>query len=234
MRIEEERIEMKRMCISIMAILLITILMISETTTASAKVINLKNNKTKTYTFDEDDIDYDNEIYFKFKLKYKAKVKIQFQCIGTNNLTGYFLYGDWMNSWDSWALYAHQSKRTEVETLRKGKRMLVCSPDYRDRSERIKKKITVKIKYKILKKYTNKLKINKSINLRVYDTRKLIVRPKPSKCAIDGNVQYGSTNYNVATVSYRGVVSAVHPGTCYVWAKTDTGKKVRCRVTVRR
>ncbi len=199
-----------------------------------AKTIKLSNNSEKSYVFTANDIDNEKEIDFQFKLKTKSKVKFSFRVIGENNLCGVFLEGDWMHSWDQWAQYAHQGLRTETEILNKGTRNITALADYRDYQNFVKKKIKIIIKYKILVRYTNKLKMNKKITLNVGNTRKLKVRPKPSKYKIDGDVIYGTTNSRVADVSYRGVVRTYSPGTCYVWAKTRNGKKVKCKVVVKR
>ncbi len=86
-------------------------------------------------------------------------------------------------------------------------------------------KVTVKIP-------ATKVKLNKtkaSINQGKKLTLKATLTPKNST----DSVKWTSSNEKVAKVSSKGVVTAVGRGTATITAKTTSGKKATCRITVK-
>jgi len=78
-----------------------------------------------------------------------------------------------------------------------------------------------------------KVSLNKkSVTLDVDDKVTLKAKITPTG-ATNKNVTWKSSNKNVATVSSKGVVTAVGSGTCTITVKTKSGKKkAKCKITV--
>ncbi len=78
-------------------------------------------------------------------------------------------------------------------------------------------------------------KLNKkSVSVSDGKTYKLKATFSPSN-ASDKSVVWSSSNPKIATVSSKGIVTGVKPGTCTITCKSkDTGKKVTCKVKVKR
>lgn len=80
-----------------------------------------------------------------------------------------------------------------------------------------------------------KLSLKKtSVTIKDGKTYKLETVFSPSK-ASNKVISWKSSNKKIATVSSKGVVTAVKPGTCTITGKSkDSGKKVTCKVTVKK
>ncbi len=91
-------------------------------------------------------------------------------------------------------------------------------------------KITVK-KYVPVKKFSLK---KTSVTIKDGKTYKLETVFSPSK-ASNKAIKWKSSDTKVATVSSKGVITAVKPGTCTITGKSkDSGKKVTCKVKVKK
>lgn len=85
-------------------------------------------------------------------------------------------------------------------------------------------KVTVRPKAK-------KIKLNKtSVSLRAGQTQQLSAKIMPKKAT--KTTTWFSSNASVASVSRTGLVTAIRPGTAKITARTTSGKKAVCVVTV--
>ena len=78
------------------------------------------------------------------------------------------------------------------------------------------------------------VKLNKTkATLKVGDTLTLKATLKP-KNATDKTISWKSSNKKVATVDENGIVTAKKKGTCTITATSSSGKKAKCKITVKK
>ncbi len=86
-------------------------------------------------------------------------------------------------------------------------------------------------KYVALKKISFK---DSSVSVKDGKTYQLEVKFTPSK-ASDKSLVWSSSDKKIATVSSKGVVKGINPGTCTITAKSkETGQKITCKVKVKK
>lgn len=94
------------------------------------------------------------------------------------------------------------------------------------------KKATCKI---TVRRYITSIKLSaSSMTLQMKKSRTLTAKITPSNASIK-KVQWKTSNSRIATVK-NGKITAIAPGTCYITCKAadGSGKKARCRVTVKK
>ncbi len=84
-----------------------------------------------------------------------------------------------------------------------------------------------------VKKAVTSIKLDKS-SATLYTGKTLTLKPtiKPSD-ATDKTLKWTTSSSKIATVSSKGVIKAVAPGTATITATTENGLKYKCKVTVR-
>lgn len=82
---------------------------------------------------------------------------------------------------------------------------------------------------------TTKVKLNKTtLNLNDGKTYNLKATVYPADATYKA-VTWSTSNKKVVTVTSKGKITAVNPGTAYIYCKTkDTGKTAKCKVTVKK
>lgn len=85
------------------------------------------------------------------------------------------------------------------------------------------------------KKYTKKIKFsNKSKTVYVGSKKRISAKKKGTNTILDGKIKYKSSNTKIATVNKNGVVKAKKTGKCYIYAWVKGGKKVKCKINVKK
>ncbi len=84
-----------------------------------------------------------------------------------------------------------------------------------------------------VKKAVTSIKLNKS-SATLYTGKTLTLKPtiKPSD-ATDKTLKWTTSSKKIATVSSKGVIKAIAPGTATITAITENGLKATCKITVR-
>lgn len=90
------------------------------------------------------------------------------------------------------------------------------------------------IKIEDVSPYTKNIKLNKK-KVKIYEGKTFTLKASPKK---KGNyikkVVWKSSNKKIATVDNTGVVTTKKPGKCTITAKVPGGKKVKCKVIVKK